>query len=178
MVVTGAAKRYAQAAFDLAKDQGTLDQWEHDLRSLVDIVQDPEMTVFFENPAIPAEAKKQVLGDLLAQPDQQYSRNFALLLLERDRLSELPEVVEFFHELILRDRGIVVAEVTTAIDMTPGEQQAVEDRLSRILGKKILMRPRVDSSIIGGIVARVGDDLIDGSVRTQLTQLRRQMLEA
>ncbi len=175
MVVTGTAKRYAQAAFDLAKDQGKFDQWEHDLQALVDVVQNPETTVFFENPAIPAESKKQVIGDLLPQPDQQYPRNFALLLLERDRFSELPGVLEFYHELMLEDRGIVVADVTTAIELTTDEQQAVEERLSRILGKKILMRPRVDPSIIGGIVARVGDDLIDGSVRTQLTQMKRQM---
>lgn len=175
MVVTGTAKRYAQAAFDLAKDQGVLDQWEHDLQALVDVVQNPETAVFFENPAIPAESKQQVIEDLLPQPDQQYTRNFALLLLERDRFGELPGVLEFFQELMLEDRGIAIAEVTTAIELTPDEQQAVEERLSRILGKQILMRPRVDPSIIGGIVARVGDDLIDGSVRTQLTQMKRQL---
>jgi F-type H+-transporting ATPase subunit delta len=176
MVVTGAAKRYAQAAFDLAKDQGKLDQWEHDLQSLVDVVQNPEMTVFFENPAVPAEAKQHVIEEVLPRPDQQYSRNFALLLLERDRLSEIPGVLEFYHELMLEDRGIAIAEVTTAIELTPDEQRAIEERLSQILGKTILMRPRVDPSIIGGIVARVGDDLLDGSVATQLTQLKRQMI--
>ncbi len=178
MVVTSAAKRYAQAAFDLAKDQEKLDQWEHDLQAVVDVVQNPEMTVFFENPAVPAEAKQQVIEEVLPQPDQQYTRNFALLLLERDRLSELPGVLEFYHKLVLEDRGIVIAEVTTAIELTPDEQRAVEERLSQILGKTILMRPRVDPSIIGGIVARVGDDLLDGSVATQLTQLKRQMIGA
>ena len=178
MVVTGAAKRYAQAAFDIAKEQGKLDQWVHNLQELVDVVQNPEMTVFFENPAIPLAAKQQVIEEVLPQPDQQFPRNFALLLLERNRLPELPSVVQFFHELMLEDRGIAIAEVTAAIELTPDEQQMVEERLSRILDKKILVQPYVDPSIIGGLIARVGDDLIDGSVRTQLTQLRRQMVNA
>jgi F-type H+-transporting ATPase subunit delta len=178
MVSTGAAKRYAQAAFDIAKEQGKLDQWEHDLQSLRDVVLRPEMTMFFENPAIPTEAKQRVIEDVLAAPDQLYARNFALLLLERRRLLELPEVTRVFHNIVLEDRGIAIAEVTTAVELKPEEQQAVEQQLAQLIDKEIVLRPQVDPAIIGGIVARVGDHLIDGGVRTQLTQLRRRLINA
>lgn len=176
MSVAGAAKRYAEAAFELAREQGALDQWERDLQRLADVLRDPSVAEFFDSPAIPVDAKQRAIEAILPDPSQQYVRNLAFLLLERGRLSQLPQVVEVFRDLVLQERGIAIAEVTTAVDLTPDEAEQVRERLGQLTGKQIQLKPRVDPSIIGGIVVRIGDDLIDGSVRTQLTQLRQRMV--
>lgn len=175
MAVAGAAKRYAQAAFSIAKEQGTFDEWERDLQRLRDVLSDPTVTEFFESPAVPEDAKQRAIVEVLPNETRRYVRNLALLLLERDRIMQLPQVVEVFHELVLEARGIAVAEVTTAVELTAPEAEEVRERLARIMAKRIEMRVRVDPAIIGGLVVRVGDNLIDGSVRTQLAQLRQRM---
>ncbi|MBX6341089.1 MAG: F0F1 ATP synthase subunit delta [Thermomicrobiaceae bacterium] len=175
MAVAGAAKRYAQAAFEIARQQGTLDQWEENLRRLTAVLQDPTVAEFFASPAVPDEAKVRALEQVLPTEEQRYARNLAMLLLERGRLHQLPEVAEYFHELVLQERGIAIADVTTAVELPPDELRQVQEYLSRLVGMQVQVRSHVDPSIIGGIVARVGDELIDGSVRTQLNRLRERL---
>lgn len=175
MAVAGAARRYAQAAFDIAKEQGTIDQWERDLGQLLEVFQDSRVGPYFQNPAVPEESKRQSLASILAGDQHKLVRNFALLLLERGRLEQLPQIVESFHGLVLEERGIAIADVTTAVELQPAEFQRVQDQLTRLLGKEVHVRTQVDSDIIGGIVVRVGDTLIDGSVQTQLRTLRQRL---
>ena len=175
MAASGAARRYAQAAFELAKGQGALDTWERDLARLNGALSNPTVHEFFDHPAIPDEAKRQSLTTLLPSDADTFVRNLAMLMLDRGRLNQLPGVVEAFHDLVLQDRGIAIANITTAIELDPQELQQVVAQVGRIIGKEISPRTFVDESIIGGVVVRVGDSLIDGSVRTQLIQLREQM---
>lgn len=175
MAVAGAAKRYARAAFDLAKQQNSVDEWESELHHLLALVQNPVVAEFFESPAVPESAKSDSLVQELPGEARQYIRNFALLLLERGRLHQLPDIVEEFDRLVLEDRGIAIADVTTAVSLTDQEASLVERRVEQIISKKVQMRPHVDPDIIGGVVVRIGDMLIDGSVQTQLRALRQQM---
>lgn len=175
MSVGGAAKRYAQAAFDVAKSQDKLDQWEDELALLNGTLRIRQADEFFVHPAVPPEAKQAALRTLVPREDQKYIRNLMLLLLERDRLHQLPQIVEVFHEMVLEDRGIVIADVTTAIQLDAAESERVAARLTEMVGRDIQIRTHVDPDIIGGIVIRMGDTLIDGSVITQLRQLRQRM---
>lgn len=175
MRVAGAAKRYAQAAFEIAREQGTLEEWEQDLQILSDALQDPAVSEFFESPAVPIEAKQQAIEKVLPGESQRYVRNLALLLLERGRLAQLPQVYQVFHDLVLEARGIAVADVTTAVPLSEAEEEQVRTQLAQMIGKTVEMRPHVDPEIIGGLVVRVDDTLIDGSVRTQLAELRQRM---
>lgn len=176
MPVPGAAKRYAQAAFEIARERGELDQWEQDLRQLAGVLANPSVSDFFESPAVPETAKRQAIEAILPDESQQLVRNLTLLLLERWRLPQLPQVAEVFQQLVMEERGIAVAEVTTAVPLDEDEQAQVRERVAALIGKQVEMRPRVDPDIIGGIVVRVEDNLIDGSVRTQLHQLRQRMV--
>lgn len=175
MAVAGAAKRYAQAAFDIAKGQQALDEWERDLDRVVGVLGNSEVSEFFDSPAIPEDAKQKAIAGILPGEEQRYVRNLLLLLLERRRLPQLPQVAEVFHDLVLEERGIAVANVTTAVPLSSEEADRVRNRLRELVGKTIEMRTNVDPGIIGGLVVRVGDDLIDGSVRTQLNQLRQRL---
>ncbi len=169
-----AAKRYAEAVFGLASEKGNFDQWQQELRLLDAVTADPQAAHFLENPAVPA-AKKRVLLDTALAGGSQESRNLAQLLLERDRLGIVRGLVERFDALVLDARGIAVAEVTTAEPLEPAAASMVKDRLKQMTGMEIQLKTAVDANLIGGIVVQIGDQLLDGSVVTQLRQLRARL---
>ncbi len=169
-----AGRRYAQAVTQLAREQGTFDAWEEDLAQLQALVADPGAVTFLANPSVDEDEKHHLLDVGLAR-NRPEVRNLAHLLLRRHRLQIVPDLVEAFTEARLAEQGIAVAEVTTAEPLDPEGQQAVRERLERIVGKKIELRMKTDPSIIGGIVARIGDQVIDGSVVNQLRQLRQRL---
>ena len=176
-MASGAAKRYAQAVLGLAKERGTLDAWHADLARLAELMRNPTAAASFASPNVPEERKRAVLDQALAggQPE---ARNLARLLVERRRLEIVPQLFALYEEGLRAERGLALAEVTTAEPLGPAEQAVVRDRLSRLVGKQVELRLTVDESIIGGIVARVGDQLIDASVITQLRRLRARLTAA
>jgi F-type H+-transporting ATPase subunit delta len=175
MAVAGAAKRYGQAAFDVAREHDALDHWHESLSSLARMLEDPQSAEFFSSPAVPRRAKLETIDRIIPGEENRLIRNLVALLLERDRFDILPDVVEVFTDMVLEARGIVIARVTTAVELTPDELELVQRRLSSMLERTVELRTEVDESIIGGIVAQIGDDLLDGSVRTQLANLRRRL---
>lgn len=176
MAVAGAARRYGQAAFDVAKEHDAVDQWDRDLALVSEALRQPSAMEYFASPAVSRGAKVEALGQMLPSEEQHLLRNLLLLLLERRRFHQIHDVATVFRELALVDQGIAVARVVTAVELTQDETTLVKQRLSEILGKQIEIVPQINPEIIGGIVAQVGDDLIDGSVRTQLAALRRQLV--
>ncbi len=174
---SGAAiRRYAQAVFEMADQQGTLDAWERDLRSLAEAFENPQVAAFFASPQITASQKRATADQLLGPESQQLSRNLIGLLIERRRIGALPQLYTSFHDQMLEWQGIAVGVVTTAVPLGPEELALVRQRLGILLGKEIEVRAVVDPEIIGGIVARVGDQLIDGSVIGQLRKLRERLV--
>ena len=173
----GAAKRYAQAVLSLAKERGTLDAWHDDLRRLAALMDDESARQFFTSPT-PTTVQKLALLDAALVNGQPEAKNLARLLLDRNRLEDLPAIAEEFANGVRAERGIVVAEVSTADPLGPLEQALVKERLETMTGKTVELRLRVDPALIGGIVARIGDVLIDGSVLSQLRLLRSRLASA
>ena len=116
MAVAGAAKRYGQAAFDVAKEHGLIDQWETDFGMISEILWDEGTMEYFQSPAIPRSSKVAALTEMLPNENQVLLRNLLLLLLERRRFHEVHDVAAVFQELVLQERGILVARVSTAVD--------------------------------------------------------------
>lgn len=172
----GAIRRYAQAVFEMADQQGTLDQWERDLRALDEAFGNPQVAAFFASPQITASQKRATADQILGPEAQQLARNLVGLLIERGRIGSLPQLYVGFHERMLERQGIAVGVVTTAVPLGLEEMALVRQRLAMMLGKEIEVRAVVDPNIIGGIVARVGDELIDGSVIGQLRKLRERLV--
>lgn len=173
-MASGAAKRYAQAVMQVAKAQGTLDAWQRDLNVLAGAVQQPGIHGFLQSPNVETEHKRQLLEGALADA-QPEARNLAKMLLERNRLDIIPKLVDAFTEARMAAQGIAVADVTTAEPLNDVDQQVVRSQLEAMLGKRVELRMHTDPSIIGGIIARVGDKLIDGSVINQLRRLRNRL---
>ncbi|MEZ4495971.1 MAG: F0F1 ATP synthase subunit delta [Thermomicrobiales bacterium] len=178
-MASGVAKRYAQAVFSLAKEQGTLGQWQSDLALLNDVASNAEVSAFLKNPTTDGKQKAALLETVLENGGgQAQAKNLARLLVEKQRLDIIPELYELFEESMLAEQGIVYADVTTAEPLSEAGQTIVQEKLSELIGKQVRLRTKVDPSIIGGIIALVGDQLIDGSVINQLRQLRERLSAA
>ncbi len=173
-MASGAAKRYAQAVFSLAKERRTLDRWLDDLARLNDLMSDPRAAEYLVSPAV-AEADKLKLVDSVLAAAQPEARNLAHMLIKNRRVAIIPDIAQLYGAAVLEERGIAIAEVTTAEPLGPREQEMVRAQLSRLVGKTVQLRTHTDPSIIGGVIARVGDQLIDGSVINQLRRLRARL---
>jgi F-type H+-transporting ATPase subunit delta len=169
-----AATRYAEAVFGIAREQRTIDRWQSDLQTVGAVFSNPEVLGLLENATVPAAAKEDVLQRTLAGVSP-LALNFARLLVRRRRYSLAPQVADDFRALADEYLGIAHAEVTTVVDVDDNEKRLIAERLSQITGKKVDVQIRIDPSILGGMIARVGDTLIDGSTRTRLQALRRRL---
>jgi F-type H+-transporting ATPase subunit delta len=169
-------RRYAEAAFELAREKGKLDRWRTDLSVASAILSNPRLLAVLDDPDTPASEKRQMVDMALTVQADPDVLHLIYLLTERGRIGILPRVAEEFIEMANREQGIVVASVTTAIPLDEKGQKDVEERIKRLSGaKRVEVRNQVDPSIIGGIVARIGDVLYDGSVRTQLAQIAERI---
>lgn len=168
------ARRYAQAVFEIARDMNTFDAWDGDLSVLNAVMNDPATRGFLESPKTSEVDKRALLARAMesAQPEAQ---RLTGLLLERRRLSAIPEIFEQYQSLVLQDKGIVVADVTTAVPLDAAGEKMIQKQLSELIGKNVDIRAQVDPAIIGGMVARIGDNLIDGSVSNQLRRLHERL---
>jgi F-type H+-transporting ATPase subunit delta len=170
-------RRYATAAFTVAGRTGDYDTWLQALGELARVLRMPSARTVFLSPAVPAAQKAAALDRLLPNAAP-LVRNFVHILVERDRLAEVPGIVEALHELINVQRGIITADVTTAVPLDAELERLLAQRLAAHFGRepnKVSIHSRVDPSIIGGVVARVGDQVIDDSVRGRIERLRRTL---
>ena len=174
-MASSAAKRYAQAVFSLAKERDTLDAWQSDLAILSNVVADDRVAAYLTNPSVPAERKIAAVESTLDTNVQPETRNLAKILIERDRMALVPEIQEIFADQLRAERGIAVAQVTSAERLTPDEQELVREKLEAMTGKRIELAMKIDPDIIGGIIVRIGDQVIDGSVRNKLERLRSRL---
>lgn len=173
---TTAARRYAEAALELARRDGTLERWLADLRLAADVAADPNVAGIVDNPAVPFPARREVLEKLLAGQVSAQALNLALLLARRGRTSLLPAVAAEYKRLVDRERGVVVATVTGAMPLEPAELEAIGDRIRAMTGAQVELETRDDPGLIGGVTVRIGDRLIDASVRGRLERLRDRIV--
>lgn len=176
-MASGSAKRYVQAVVELAREKGSFDTWQRDLAKLDSLVSDEEVRVYLENPSIQSSAKVRAV-DAVLQDAEPEVRNLFHMLIERRKVDLIPEIVRRFDEAVLAERGIALVDVTTADPLNEAGQDLVRRELSRLLGKDIELKLHVDPEIIGGFVARAGDQVIDASVLQQLRRLRTRLVAA
>ncbi|HUX33322.1 MAG TPA: ATP synthase F1 subunit delta [Gemmatimonadaceae bacterium] len=170
------AQNYAETLFELAKRADDLHGWEALIGGLADAVgADRTLQLFLESPRIPAPVKSQVLGDAF----QNAPRHFVLFLqaLVRNRRQMLiAEISAAYMDLVDAVEGRVHAMVTVARATPDAERDAIAQHLSRVLGKLVVPHLSVNPAILGGVVVRIGDTVMDGSVRKKLGLLRSSLL--
>ncbi|MBV8302449.1 MAG: F0F1 ATP synthase subunit delta [Candidatus Dormibacteraeota bacterium] len=165
------ARRYADAYFALAEEAGKIPAWRAELFAATQALTTPEVAAALENPRISGSQRAALALRLLDGMSRQV-RNLVRLLVDRRRSRLLPEVLAHYDTLADRASGVVRATVTTAVDVDRGMRTAIEHTLSERFGKDVQTEVVHDPSILGGLVVRVGDRVIDDSVRTHLRQLQ------
>ena len=174
-----AATRYARALLDVAVKEGQTDprEIESQLAAFAELfTRHPTLAKVLLNPAVPAPRKKAAVADVVArvQPSVVVGK-LLVLLAERDRLVLLPDLVDSYRERLLDHLKIVRAEVTTAVALGAERAKAVEQSLAALTGRTVTLATRVDPAIIGGVVARIGSTVYDGSVTRQLERMKAQL---
>ena len=170
-----AARRYAEAAFEIGRADGTLDAWELDLRRLRELLAEPELRTLVEHPAVAFADKERVIRRATSDVSTPEALNLVLLMVRRGRPGAIGPMVERFGSLVRRHRGVSLAEVRTALPLEEAQRTDVLERLHELTGDEIEINEVVDESLIGGITVRIGDRLYDASVRNRLERLRTRL---
>ncbi len=175
--VTIQVKRYAQAAFKIALESNAVSDWLQDLKEMAALTDIPELVQVMENPAMPEQAKRSLLESRLKLSDKM-AMNLLYLLVNKGKFSLIKGIYQNFSQLVDELQSIDKAEVTTAVPLDKEERQRITQYLAQIRGKQIVMTEKVDAGIIGGMIARVGGKIIDGSTASRLAALKNALAEA
>ncbi len=175
-----AATRYARALFDVAlAERGDLPAIEVELLSFADLfTRHPALSKALLNPAVPAPRKRSAVVELTRQAGiSPILAKLLILLAERDRLVLLPDLVSAYRERLADHQKVIRANVTTAAALTPERVEQIQRSLSQATGRAVTLAARVDPTLIGGLVARVGGTVYDASITTQLEKMRQRLGE-
>ena len=178
MSVETVARRYATALADVVMKSGETEIVKTELKIWEDLIKkNPSLQNAFANPSIAHASKEKVLEGLLekAKPSKT-TANFLRVLLRNSRLTELSQINEKFAAVLDERSGVVTAEVTSARPLSEAEKAEFQANLAKMTGKKVNLNFNINESIIGGVVTRVGSTVYDGSVKTQLENLKQQLV--
>jgi F-type H+-transporting ATPase subunit delta len=168
------ATRYARALFDVAIKEADLQQVERQLADITRVfTEHDELQRVLANPAIPATSKRAIVAQVLnAEAIAPVLRKLMLMLAERDRMPLLPDLLESYRDRLMDHMKVVRANVTTAVALPSDRVEALKQTLSAVTGRQVVMTTSQDPSLIGGVVARIGSTVYDGSIKRQLEKFR------
>jgi len=175
-VATAAAKRYARAVFELASEEGRVEEWLRHLTAIKDLMSDRAVSAVLENPTIPAARRMELIAaPRYLDPE---ATNLARMLIETRHVDQAAGILDEYEQLADEAAGRIRATVTTAVELSAGDRQRLGKQLSERLGKEVRLTAAVDRRIIGGLKLQYGDHLVDASLATRLQQLRRLLADA
>jgi F-type H+-transporting ATPase subunit delta len=169
------ARRYAEAVFALAEESNTIDQWSGDLLTIANFADEPEVAGIINSNKVPRDQKMRLLDAGLKAYVNPLAMNLVGLLAQRGKVAIARQIQIAFQEMVDAKRGIAHAVVTTAVALADNERAEIATKLSTLTGKNVDVTTVVDPSIIGGIIARIGDKLVDASTRSRLQALKRSL---
>lgn len=179
MSTRASAVRYARALLDVALKEADPEQVGSQLVAFADLVgRHADLREALTNPVIPVTAKERVVNDLIGRLGSTPPVSKLLLLLaQRDRFVLLPELVDAYRLRLEELRGVIRARVTAAEELTREQAAQLQDRLAAATGQTVTLTTDVDPSLIGGVIARIGSTVYDGSVATRLSRMREKLLQ-
>ena len=168
------AKRYAQAVFQIATEKGELDSWQADLNKIAEVGRDAEVVAFLDSPRLPFSDRVKLLSDRIADISP-LALNLVSLLVARSNMSIASEIADQYRRLLDSYRGVEEARVVTAVPLDDESRRRLEERLGAVVDKKVVVAAEVDTSLVGGIITRIGGKLMDGSTRSHLAALKKEI---
>jgi F-type H+-transporting ATPase subunit delta len=172
--------RYARSLAEVAFEKNLEQTVTEDLKNYNEIFRVvPDLLEAFAGPAIPRETKEKLLAALMAQyPVSPITSNFLRVLLQHNRIRYFQQIVEGYLKSVDERKGIVSARVTAAVPLSSQDLKSLESKLAGITGKIVNVELQTDANLLGGIVVQIGSTIFDGSIRTQLSEMRRRLIEA
>ena len=168
---TTSARPYARAVYTLATETSTVDDWSEALALMAAVAADPAMQGVLDKPQLSKQQKGELLLRVLSDKLNQQQQNLVRLMAENGRLRALPEVADQFEIYRAEAEGKVDAEVISAFALTSEQERAITEMLKSKLGRDVSITTSIDESLIGGVVIKAGDTIIDGSMKSQLESL-------
>ncbi len=169
-------EKYATAMIELAERQDMLDIINSNLYLVRDIFNSsPDLQEFIEHPLIEPGEKKDALQKIFSGAISDYSMNLILLLADKNRLFILPYIADYYNKLLCEKRNIDTAEVITAIEIDENTINRVKEKLEKLFQKQFRINSKIDRDIIAGMIVKVGDKIIDGSIKLKLENMKKQL---
>jgi F-type H+-transporting ATPase subunit delta len=177
MSMRASAARYARALLDVAIKESDPERANQELAAFVDLVRtNPDLQRTLANPVVSAADKRAIVQQILErQSPTTPVGKLVLLLASRGRLALLPDLLDVYRERLMEHRSVLRAEVTTAVPLSQERAAQLQQRLANATGRTVTMTTKVDTSIIGGVVTRIGGTVFDGSVATRLAKVRDRL---
>ena len=169
--LTTTARPYARAIFELASESGKLTEWSETLQFMAAVASNEDARRLLDNPKLTKEAAGEILIKLCGEQIDDQAQNLAKLLAENSRISVLPEISALYEELKADAEGSADVQVTSAFEMSDAEQAKLADALKAKLGRDVNLTVEIDESIMGGVIIRAGDMVIDGSIQGRLQSM-------
>lgn len=170
-------KRYALALYEIAESKGKVDEYRSDLRYIVELMKsDAGFLEIIEHPHISRLRKKQTFEKLFKSRIDAELLSFLFLLIDKDRISTLEEKLNEFEKNELEKNNEVIAKVKTVVPLDEDDRKNLIEKLNKKYNKKIILKEEIDKSIIGGVFVMVGDEVIDGTIKLKLEEMRKIML--
>ena len=179
MIPSAILGRYARSLADVVFEENLEEKITEDLRTYSEIFRAvPDLLEVFHSPAVPRENKEKLLGELMARyPVNPITSNFLRILLQHNRIRYFQQILDGFLKSVNERKGVVSAQVTAAAPLSGQELKNLADRLADITGKMINIELKTDASLLGGVVVQIGSTIFDGSIRTQLADMKRRLAE-
>jgi F-type H+-transporting ATPase subunit delta len=173
-------ERYAQALFSLAQDGNALDHVAGDMNAIWSGLKDSaDLRMFLDNPLFKADVKKGVLNQIMGDSVHPYTRNFVMLLVDRRRSMLLQGVCQAFQGLMRKFNQTILAEVTSATELNDDQKNALKEKVIALTGaRQVDLDIKLDSELIGGVIIKIGSQVIDASLRGQLRRLSLRLNSA
>lgn len=179
MATVAVARRYARALFELAQEKGLIDQVDHELGLVISMIDsNRQLKTVMDDVLIAPEAKRDLVAKLFQGKVSELVLNFMLLVVRKRRETHFPDMYRAYLDLANEARGIVEVEVRSAVALPEETVQRLETKLVDRLGKRVKFQTQVAPELLGGLVVRVGDELMDGSVKTRLNRMRDRLVHS
>lgn len=171
-------RRYALALYEVGEENNKVDKYISDFEDIVTLIKtNNDIQQIIKHPKMSTSVKKQMFTDIFQGKIDKELLSFLLLLVEKKRIHEVDGILNQLREISLEKNNKVIAEIKTVIPLTDDERKALTEKLSKKYNKTIILREIIDESIIGGVYVRVGDDVIDGTIKYKLESMKKVMLE-
>jgi len=178
LIGRGVARRYATALFKVGVEDGQAEKYAEELKAFNDFLEsDKEIKFYLVTPLVERTLQQQVLNTILEKMVfSEIMQRFLLLLFEKKRLKFVPDILEYYNQLLDGYRGICRAKLLSAVPLTEDVMEKIKERLKAVTGKKeVILEVEERPELIGGIITKIGDVIYDGSVRTQLNILKENI---